>query len=94
MTKTNTTKATSQPASPVEANPSDVQTSAPTKRDVILTLLAQPKGASLDEMVAATGWLPHTTRAMLTGLRKKGHAVTSEKTEGVRRYSIVESQPR
>ncbi len=60
----------------------------PTKHDTILTLLAKPHGASLDEMVAATGWLPHTTRAMLTGLKKKGHILTSDKVDGVRRYRI------
>jgi hypothetical protein len=40
------------------------------------------------DLVAVTGWVPHTTRAALTGLRKKGHAVTSEKLDGVRRYRI------
>ena len=35
-------------------------------------------------------WLPHTTRAALTGLKKKGHAVTSDKVEGrVRIYRVV-----
>jgi hypothetical protein len=29
--------------------------------------------------VAATGWLPQTTRAALTGLEKKGNGITSEK---------------
>ena len=61
---------------------------APTRRDIILTLLARPEGATLDEMVTATGWLPHTTRAMLTGLKKKGHALTSDKVDGVRRYRV------
>jgi hypothetical protein len=28
-------------------------------------------GATVDDMVGATGWLPHTTRAALTGLRRK-----------------------
>jgi len=30
--------------------------------------------------VAATGWLPHTTRAALTGLRKRGYAVTIDRS--------------
>ena len=30
----------------------------------------------------ATGWLPHTTRAALTGLRKRGYAVVHERIEG------------
>ena len=52
---------------------------------------ASQDGATLDEMVTATGWLPHTTRAALTGLKKKGHQLTSEKTDGVRRYRIESS---
>ena len=33
-------------------------------------------------MTEATGWLPHTTRAALTGLRKRGYAVVRERTGG------------
>lgn len=55
----------------------------------VLALLQRSEGATLDEMVAATGWLPHTTRASLTGLKKKGHVITSTKTDGVRRYQAA-----
>ncbi len=41
--------------------------------------MSRAKGATLDQLVAATGWLPHTTRAALTGLRKKGHALAKSK---------------
>ena len=41
----------------------------------ILAAIAAPQGATLDELVALTGWLPHTTRAALTRLRQRGHAV-------------------
>lgn len=61
------------------------------KSGIVIGLLQRPSGATLDELVAATGWLPHTTRAALTGLKKKGHQVTSEKTDGVRRYRIESS---
>ena len=37
--------------------------------------MSRPKGASLDDLVGATGWLPHTTRAALTGLRRRGFAI-------------------
>ena len=37
--------------------------------------MKRAKGATLDEMVDATDWLPHTTRATLTGLRKRGLTV-------------------
>lgn len=88
MTKTAKAKVANQLASTVQARPANAPASAPTKRDAILGLLAQPEGASLDEMVAATGWLPHTTRAMLTGLKKKGHVLISEKIDGARRYRV------
>lgn len=61
------------------------------KSDLVVTLLKRDGGTTLDEMVAATGWLPHTTRAALTGLKKKGHQVVSEKAGGVRRYRIESS---
>lgn len=61
-----------------------------TKAVQVLTMLQRTEGASLEDLVALTGWLPHTARAALTGLRKKGHRVTSEKTEGgARVYRIV-----
>jgi len=41
-------------------------------------------GATLAELVAATGWLPHTTRAALTGLRKRGYAVGIDRADKVR----------
>ncbi len=46
-----------------------------TKSVKLLTLLQTGTGASLEEMVEATGWRPHTVRAALTGLRKKGHTI-------------------
>lgn len=57
-----------------------------SKREQLTKLLERDSGATLDEMVALTGWLPHTTRAALTGLRKKGHVITSNKVDGVRTY--------
>ena len=46
-----------------------------TKAALLLTLLQRPGGAVMAELTEATGWLPHTVRAALTGLRKKGHPV-------------------
>lgn len=64
---------------------------APNKISAFVALLKAPGGASLAELVAATGWLPHTTRAGLTGLKKKGHSVHKTKVDGVTRYSIKEA---
>ena len=59
-----------------------------SKIDQVIALLSLPNGATLNELVAATGWQPHSTRAALTGMRKKGHAVDSEKIDGIRRYRV------
>jgi hypothetical protein len=42
-------------------------------------LLQRDCGATLEELIAATDWLPHTTRAALPGLRKRGCAVTIDR---------------
>ncbi len=61
-----------------------------TKADTILDLLQRPTGASIAELTKATGWQPHSVRAALTGLRKKGHGVVRTKDDqGVTRYSIA-----
>lgn len=58
----------------------------PSKQQQLAALIVRDEGATLDQMIAATGWLPHTTRAALTGLKKKGYAITSDKVDGVRTY--------
>ena len=62
----------------------------PSKSAAVLAMLQRPEGANLDQLVTATGWLPHTARAALTGLKKKGHEVTSNKPAGgVRTYRVI-----
>ena len=82
-----------KPVSPaVAAAPSGSQVSPATKvtkRDQLAALLVRDEGATLDQMIAATGWLPHTTRAALTGLKKLGFAIDSDKIDGVRTYRAV-----
>ena len=48
---------------------------AGSKQALIVGMLSKDEGATLDALIAATGWLPHTTRAALTGLRKRGYLV-------------------
>ena len=81
--------AVSAPAIAAESTTPAAPAKAPNKTSLVLDLLRRPEGASLNELVAATGWLPHTTRAALTGLKKKGHALTSEKVEDLRRYRVT-----
>jgi DNA-binding IclR family transcriptional regulator len=45
----------------------------------VIELLQRADGATMIDLSQATGWLPHTTRAALTGLRKRGYAVIRER---------------
>jgi DNA-binding MarR family transcriptional regulator len=47
----------------------------------VIDLLQRSEGATITNLIEATGWLPHTTRAALTGLRKRGYAVARERIE-------------
>ncbi|MEQ8743663.1 DUF3489 domain-containing protein [Parasphingorhabdus sp.] len=49
-----------------------------TKSDTVIALLDRAKGATLDEICKATSWQPHSARAFMTGLRKKGFVLTRE----------------
>ncbi|MBC2667463.1 DUF3489 domain-containing protein [Novosphingobium flavum] len=49
---------------------------AHTKAERLLELLRTGSGASLEDMTEATGWQAHTVRAAMTGLRKRGYAIT------------------
>ncbi len=66
----------------------EVASKAITKAARIVALLQRRDGATLNELVAATCWLPHTTRAALTGLRKKGHAIAKSKRGDATCYRI------
>ena len=62
-----------------------------SKTEKVLELLKQPGGATLKELMKATGWQPHSVRGFLSGTvgKKMGLAVTSTKGEnGERSYSI------
>ena len=50
---------------------------------------APGEGATLADLIEATGWLPHTTRAALTGLRKKGHVLAKDKRGDATCYRIA-----
>ncbi len=60
-----------------------------SKQALIITMLKKKEGASIDALMEATGWLPHTTRAALTGLRKRGFTIEHAKEEGGTVYRIV-----
>jgi Protein of unknown function (DUF3489) len=62
-----------------------------TKHERLLTLLSQPEGASIEDMMQATNWQQHSVRGFLAGTVKKklSFALTSSKSSGEpRRYRI------
>ncbi len=61
------------------------------KQQLVVNLLKQDCGATLKEIATLANWLPHSTRAFLTGLKKKGYVIESDKIEGIRRYRIMPS---
>jgi hypothetical protein len=50
-----------------------------SKLALVIAHLQRADGATLIDLTQATGWLRHTTRAALTGLRKRGYAVIRER---------------
>lgn len=65
--------------SPISAAPR-----AGTKIHKVIAALGRPDGATIGELIAATGWLPHTTRAALTGLRKRGYKLILDRSDCAR----------
>jgi len=55
------------------------QPQATTKRAQLIGLLERPEGATVAEIGQRLGWLPHTVRAAITGLRHAGREVTRSK---------------
>ncbi len=60
---------------------------APTgKLGQVVGALTTDAGATLAELVSLTGWLPHTARAAITGLRKRGYTVSLDERDGRKAY--------
>jgi len=86
-----TTVEASLPSRPKAAPPAADNVASPppplSKLDRLAALLADPAGATIAVMSAATGWQAHSVRGAMAGaLRKRGLTMTSSKTDGVRTY--------
>jgi len=57
----------------------------------VLAMLSATSGATIAGLIAATDWAPHTTRAVVTGLRKRGYEIAATRSErdGASVYRIV-----
>jgi hypothetical protein len=89
---TDKTKTIRRTARKPQGEPPQVKPLAPTPKapsllDQLAALLAREAGASIAEMVEATSWQQHSVRGAMAGaLKKRGLIITSDKTDGVRRY--------
>ena len=79
----------SPPPAPVTSSPR-----AGSKLDLLTTRLGQPEGATIDELVAITGWQKHSVRGAMSGALKTKRKldVTSVMTEG--RGRVYRIRPR
>ncbi len=67
-----------------ETTPAPIRHRTGTKQEAVIAMLRAPDGATIEEIVATTGWQSHTVRGAMAGALKKklGLEVTSEKVEG------------
>ena len=64
----------------------------PSKQDEVIAMLRRPEGATVNEVVSATGWQRHTVRGVFSGTLKKklGLTLASAKEERGRVYRIAD----
>src|SRR6201997_5307182 len=64
----------------------------PSKQDVVIAMLRQPEGATVDKLASVTGWQRHTVRGIFSGTLKKklGLTLASAKEDRGRVYRIAE----
>ena len=67
----------------------------PSKHAIFMDLLGQPDGATLNQLMDATGWQAHSVRGFISGFikKKRGLTIVSEKREGVRFYGLTPQNP-
>ena len=70
-----------------------VRTRADSKQALVIGLLQRPEGATIAQIMEATGWQQHTVRGTLAGTLKKrlGLTITSAKDAGGQRVYRIES---
>ena len=70
-----------------------VRTRADSKQALVIGLLQRPEGATIAQIMEATGWQQHTVRGTLAGTLKKrlGLTISSSKDKGGQRVYRIES---
>jgi hypothetical protein len=88
---------TNAPAADTNAalvNPKTPRTRENSKQAQVIELLKRPDGATLNQLIEATGWQAHTVRGAMAGALKKklGLTITSDKAAGQERTYRISSE--
>ena len=86
-----TPKTKSKAIAPAKSMPAALPSRPGSKAAAVITLLKARRGATIPEMMEATGWQSHSVRGFLAGSLRKRHGldVISEKRDGEdRRYRL------
>jgi hypothetical protein len=90
-------KVVKRPTKPAKVAPRASSRTRGTKQNTLIAFLRRANGASIAEMMKATGWQAHSLRGVMSGSLKKklGLDIISEKNEktGERRYHIAALRP-
>jgi hypothetical protein len=72
------------------------QTASQSKQDAVIQMLRRKSGVTIEDIIAKTGWQPHSVRGFFSGLVKKKlklPLVSDVGMDGVRRYRIAAVNP-
>ena len=89
-TKTATTR--SRKSAPTKSAPKAEVAPKISKQNAVLALLRRQQGASIVEIIEATGWQAHSVRGFMSGALKKRlqiPVVSDKDGAGVRRYRVA-----
>ncbi len=81
-----------EPEDAAPAEPAPVQRPRRSKQEILIEMLRTEGGATIPEIVAATGWQPHSVRGAISGVLKKRlglKVVSGKESERGRVYRIA-----
>jgi hypothetical protein len=59
-----------------------------SKNATVILMLSRGNGATIAEIIKATGWKEHSCRAFLTGVRKSSKLLKEQRPDGKTAYRI------